>query len=930
MPQQIASEYISHRVNEGDKENLHGILQYISDGSIKAEFLKEIGMYYEAVDELLREGQYPEAYRILKAQGMFDEGIMKAKDNHSKDMFSLFHARKMYFVSKPSAILTEILKSSDKYIVAQAYCLYALINRDASYYRKAIKAFDECKCDPGKLIAFRGLLALNNGSNVKVEELLQMSRLATQCSKAIVARIEQNSTTLQKRFFREILKVHDIEDGELYYYIPEISFTNPTITGLELDSAFNSKDADGMIMLQRDTVDKILLSYYRELQHSWLSRPDIQDHFIQIIKELNSSTFYRAIQSQSFSKAYDFKLNNYFKEIMSVIEFNALCGPVSDLQGHEMVGHIAVSLFTFLSAIFLRDHGSLNKIAQTLPFSRKYFEDAAYKILENQDASLDDFYLSWNLLVSFAPSIGRLHTVLNERVKENNSLVLLYKRKTHIFFWWLHAYKQIVFKYNINSACQTVFYHILLRLPELVIKRDNVISVATLTYILIILSSSLFVVANTSINSTFYVCPFIVPKLYENLIDSFGGIRATTTIKMACSLQIYSSSNYQQIKTHSIRQLQAFLDFLLGEFHHYSVLRNALSSEIYLNDGSALNCLILCLVLVSNLFAYYEKFEATDKESKNLLQRKLQTIHEELHRCRKSSLTTPTFVQTAYVGLQSANKICDIFKVVVSLLNLQKQLPQMACPLINSDYKVFFHEIHTRDFPQSRIKKLVILENPEETSPMNLPDKTAIHAQSPVIIASEDEIEEPDEDEVIIDPSPLTSDVVEGEVCLACGVKLHDNDMRRSNQILLVKMKKQPISHLETKEHLQKVEEYKKWKEELESTNKMHLNLVDLLEKQEEEHKLVKYRSLYKQSQSKYNLAIKEMEKCQQGCDWRACIGILQTYKDKIMDWLKEVEILKEQVEISSGNNEDNDETIEVELLPQYSEEAIWSKKSKK
>ena len=888
-------------------------------------------MYHEAVDELLREGQYPEAYRILKAQGMFDEGIIKAKDDHTKDMFSLFHARKMYFASKPFAILTEILKSSDKYIVAQAYCLYALINRNASYYRKAIKTFDECKCDPGKLIAFQGLLALNNCSNVKVEEVLQMSRLATQSSKAIVACTERNSTTLQKRLFREILKVHDIEDGELYYYIPEISYTNPTITGLKLDSAFDSKDADGMIMLQRGMTDQILLSYYRELQHSWLSQPDIKDHFMQIIKKLNSSKFYRAIQLQSFSEAYDFKLNSYFKEVMSVIEFNALYGPESDLQGLEMVEHVAVSLFTFLSAIFLRDHGSLSKTAQSLPFSRKYFEDAAYKILENHDASLDDFYLSWNLLMSFAPSIGRLHTVLNERVKENNSLVLLYKRKTHIFFWWLHAYKQIIFKCNINSACQTVFCHILLRLPELVVKRDDVISVATLTYILTVLSSSLFVVANFSINSTFYVSPFIVPKLYENLIDSFGGTRATTTIKMACSLQMYSTSNYQQIKTHSIQQLQAFLDFLLGESCHYSFLQNALSSEIYLNDGSSLNCLILCLVLVSNLFAYYEKFEAIDKETKNLLQRRLQTIHEALHRCRKSSLTTPMFVQTAYVGLQSANNISDIFKVVVSLLILQKQQPLMACPLINSEYMVFFHQIHTRDLPQSRIKRLVILENPEETSPMSLPDKPTIHAPSPVITVSEDEIEEPDEDEVIVDPSPLTSDVVEGDMCLACGVKLHDNDIRRSNQIVLVKMKKQPVSHLETKEHLQKVEDYKKWKQALDSTKEMHTNLVDLLKKQEEEHKLVEYRSLYIQSQSKYNSALKEMEKFQQRCDWSACIGTLQAYKDMITDWLEEVEILKEQVEVSYGNHEDNDLTIEeVELLPQYSDEAIWSKKSKK
>ena len=990
MPQQIASEYISHQVNEGDKENLHGILQYISDGSIKAEFLKEIGMYYEAVDELLREGQYPEAYRILKAQGMFDEGIIKARDNHSKDMFSLFHARKMYFASKPSAILTEILKSSDKYIVAQAYCLYALINSDASYYRKAIKAFNECTCVPGKLIAFQGLLNSNDCSNVKLEEVIQMSRLAMQCSNAITAHVEQKLMILQQRLFKKILQLHDLEEEEHCYCIPEISYNNTEITGLKLNSAFNSKDVDGMIMLQKDKVNEILLQHYKQLKYTWLQRPDLQNHFTQIIKRLGSYRFHRELQLQSFELAHDSKLDKYFGEVMKVIEFHTLSSP--EVEEHKMMGHVAISLFSFLSAFFLREQGSLVKIAHGLPLvSKKYFEEAAYKILEKEDANLDDYYLAWNLLVSFFPDplTGRLRAVLKEKVNKNDSFVLSYDRKTHIFFWWLHAYKQITYKGYVNGACRTVFCQILLRLPELVIKRDNVISVATLTYILAVLSTSLFVVANISMYSHYTNCPFIVPRLYETLIDGFGGTYGRNLIKMAC---YFNSTNNPHAHTNSIQQLQFFLNFLLGKSCAYNVLRNALSSENYLKDGSSLNCLILCLVLASNLLAYYETFEANDKETKAMLQSSLQTIHEELHRCRKSDLTIPIFVQEAYEGLKLASTVSDVFKVIVGLLDMQKQSPEMVCPVpsLYFNYTVLFDLIYTQRFPQSRIKKLVILENPEEkASPLSLPDheittgpddversdiNTSVHVQSSetkspakgqssdinnlanvqnseihspahaqsseinslvhvqslesVGTASDDQIEELDDEDIV--DSVGTSDLVEDGVCLACGIKLHDDDMKgRSNQVdALLAKPKMPISHFETEEHLQKVEDYKNWKKLLDSTKTKQTDLVELLKKQENEQKLVQYRSLIKRSESKYNIALSEMENFQQLYDWSSCICTLQTYQENITECIKEVESLKEQIEVSPDNHSITAAEV-IELLPQNSDKPlIWSKKS--
>ena len=1017
MPQQIASEYISHQVNEGKKENVHRILQYISDGNIKAEFLKEIGMYHDAVDELLREGQYQEAYRILKAQSMFDEGIIKAKDNHTKDMFRLFHARKMYFASKPSAILTEI---SDKYVVAQAYCLYALINSNAYYYHKAIKAFDECKCDPGKLIAFQGLLNLSDGSNVKFKEVIQMSRLAMQCTKAVTAHAEQKLMTLQRHLFKKILQVHDLEEHEHCYCIPEISYSNTKIKGLNLHSAFDSKDVDGMIMLQKDKVDEILLHHYMQLKDTWLGQPDLQDHFTQIIKRLGSYRFHRELQLQSFEQAHDSKLDKYFGEVMKVIEFHTLCSP--EIQEHKMIEHVAVSLFSFLSAFFLREQGSLVKLVPSLPLvSKKYFEAAAYKLLEKEDANLDDFYLAWNLLVSFVPypSTGRLRAVLKEKVNKNDSFVLHYDRKTHIFFWWLHAYKQITYKGYVNGACRTVFCHILLRLPELVIKRDNIISVATLTYILTVLSTSLFVVANISIYYHYNNCPFIVPRLYETLIDGFGGTYGRNIIKMACYFN--STNNVHD----SIQQLEFFLNFLLGKSCAYNVLQNALSSENYLKDGSSLNCLILCLVLVSNLLAYIEIFEANNKETEAMFQSSLQTIHEELHKCRKSNLTTPTFVQEAYEGLKLASTVGDVFKVIVGLLDMEKQSPEMVCPIPSMylNQTVLFDLIHTQRFPQGRIKKLIILENPEEeASPLSLPEGTAgpahiqnsemnspahlrssetnspaneqssdinnlthvqnsetknladgqssdiksladvqssemnslTHVQSQEInipahvensnisnvdhvesselvgTASDDQIDELDDEDII--DSVATSDIIEDGICLACGIKLHDHDMKgRSNQVdALLAKSKMPTSHFETEEHLQKVDQYKYWKKLLDSIKTKQTDLVELLEKQENEQKLVQYRSLIKRSKSKYNMTLAEMENFQQLYDWSSCICTLQTYQENVKEFINEMENLKKQIEVNPDNHSITAVEEVIELLPQNSDKLfIWSKKSK-
>ena len=59
-------------------------------------------------------------------------------------------------------------------------------------------------------------------------------------------------------------------------------------------------------------------------------------------------------------------------------------------------------------------------------------------MLEKEDANLDDVYLAWNLLVSFVPDplTRGLRAVLKEKVDKNDSFVLCYKRKTHIFFFF--------------------------------------------------------------------------------------------------------------------------------------------------------------------------------------------------------------------------------------------------------------------------------------------------------------------------------------------------------------------------------------------------------------------------------------------------------------------------------------------------------------
>ena len=152
----------------------------------------------------------------------------------------------------------------------------------------------------------------------------------------------------------------------------------------------------------------------------------------------------------------------------------------------------------------------------------------------------------------------------------------------------------------------------------------------------------------------------------------------------------------------------------------------------------------------------------------------------------------------------------------------------------------------------------------------------------------------------------------------------------RSNQVdALLAKSKMPTSHFETEEHLKKVDEYKKWKKLLESIKTKQTDLVELLKKQENEQRLVQYRSLIKRSESKYNMTLAEMENFQQLYDWSSCIYTLLTYQENIKEFIKEVENLKKQIEVNPDNHSIAAVEEVIELLPQNSDKLfIWSKKS--
>ena len=892
--QQIASDYIRKLKlsQDADKTVLKNLLMsYVSDGVVKADFLKEIGLYDEAITELLNEKQLKEAYRVMKAQNRFIQGVDKAQDQETKYTFQLLCLKEE--MSPSNRFISSLLECRIAIIRGYAELLYAVTKNDISYFRKAMKSFESCTCVPGIVISYQSRFLLNSNCKKDIVEVFNMSSLANQVKTAITAVTKHEATLKQKNIFKDVLKLHDMEEGENCYYIPEVSLDSSfRVMGLNLNSAQFSKDADGMIMLEKQKTDEQMVAFYSQIVHTWLSEKDVYDHVLNLAKRLNSFSFHRELYQQCFKQTHytQSALLKYFEHLTNVLHFHSLC-PTHELQDLENIKAAAQTLFSFHTFFYLPINREFIDSLHKNSFIKEYFLEIAKNIINQDDVTLDHYFISWSLFMIFSSSVHVLRSHLEAKVSENCDLVLKYKRKTHVFFWWTYAWTTLVVYGKVTAACKTILFQLLFRLPE--INRD-IMSISNITYVLSVFSSLLMTVMNLNVISP----TFVFPLAFRFFCDTFSCIKGSRhqRIDIIQSCVMESITNDEPI--HLLLDMMQFLV-------HKRILQKSLSSDSSISDGSALNCLILCLVLVSNIYHYSYKNNISTANPQEML----LSIQRELHYYRKHSDKKVTFVEEAYSGLQLARNLEDVLKVIVTLLDFCKQSTDLVCPnaMMNFDgtVTVVFLHVYTKVFSEFKIRSLVIIESDEE-----IPEHTVNAPELPTLHSTDtNEHEEVD----VEDKEHLPSQderLIQDDFCSVCGVEVFELD------------------HLITKAHKNKFNEFMKWKEEKEKTESANTSLVETIQKFMKETNLIDYESIMKKSQSSYNSMMSEMDNYQRDCDWKMCQEILKRYKNMADNYLKRVHKIKEENEDFSEHEEDEETTSLSADLPKAT--ITWTKRKKR
>jgi hypothetical protein len=865
--QQIASEYVAHHISkETEKEDLkHVLMRYVSDGTVKADFLKKIGLYFEAAKEHSNEGQYKEAYRVLKAQNLFSDAVYIPQEINDKEMFDLLSIRnEMYF---PKTRL-EDFNFSDSYVKAFAQMLYAFINKNISFFQKAINLFREksCSCSAGAVMAYHSRFnMLGSDSRTDVVEVFEMCRYATSAKESVIAISNNHATHKQKSIFKDILKLNNIEDDPQCYFVPALTLASNSfdLTGLNLNPAEYGRDIDGMVMLDKQKVHDLMIAAYTQMIYSWLSRKDVYDFILSLIKKLHSYKFHSQLCEESFHVTISASLDKYFKDVMTILEYHKLC-PDCSLPGLNDVHKASLSLFSFnCFSSHLNSHDFIVQVTQDdFHFRRSYFTDLALELIRQPNASLDDYFRAWTFLMIFS-SIYSLQVEIKIKKKENSHLFLNYERETHIFFWWTYTWRKLVKENKIISAFNTIYMHFLSRLYEL---NESVISVHNITFILSIFSTLL--ISTASINYAYG--GLIIPELYYKLCRTFDALNRKKYHESILSSPYY---NTDRIDT-AIDQIHMILLFLLGTDNEngQNILKKVLSSHQSLVDGCASDCLVLCLVLVINLYAIY--YVSRHRWSCDDAQMLLLSIQKELNYCQKLHPINIPFVEEAFQALQRANNLEDVLNVVVQLLESKKQTSQM----INVAYPNFNNDHYARQFLASiRIKRLVILESEDE-----MKDQTSII--QPVAFTNQisdehyEEIDEDDNEEITQDEDKKLIDI--DGTCIACGITI-DSDEGQID------------SHLNSTKHKNNLSKYQEWEETLKEAHCYNEKLLKILNEKDE---LFAFQSIKSRSQSDFKNVLEQMDECQLKYDWIKCTGLLVKYTNRVKSgYLKEIQKISEE-----------------------------------
>ena len=704
-------------------------VEIIPDVKEQIHFLKQARLYKEACDILEKNEKFESAYRICRAQHLYNRGIEIAKRlgvNHEHSMILFMAEHWIQLVQSKQSIqqdsrskLEEILTFKDlapKHRARASLLLACKILNDnteteiSRALKLCIEAWDTYKMvrsNAGEIEAFNMLTKIREKTR---EHTVQhgIKLLDT------VSKVQKVCELLRKRAAAFTTDLHDIED---FYGLEKLGSTvycMPRQHGFFFKPSYDkpdSNDADGMLQLDQESVLKQIEDHYQKFVENWKKYiPNVKEPWetkVRLSFPFHSELQGKVLYLQKVHRKFPTKqIEEYLQMCKVALQLSKL-NPSAIIPASVIVPlQTLLSPFSQLSLPFERENYLFVRKSEVLQEFLggkfcKEIHDQVPVLLDSVEKipNIDRWLQAWKIMhitgegnvAIMNNEINKQRTIINSRVhilrrydpSRHAPFTYSYSKKSGLPYQSIFAMWELACKlYREGKALHATrislayFVQVIARRRSLrkTFSVENLINILTIqsTALLAMISASKFRQKQRNI--------FIIPESFELIVKTFNLINCDRPdhcqLLPAC-LKTLQEVPPEIVLQRSIKFLSNILDLLTGFYRmEYKPLKRAIHNG---TRTEAIHCLVLALTVFGNLVLYdllpTHDCEILFKEIIGILESKVTSRYK----LRK-------MVQETYFKMTSSTKFNTkaLFEEVIRLLLEQADLKLMCLQTVTS------------------------------------------------------------------------------------------------------------------------------------------------------------------------------------------------------------------------------------------------------
>ena len=598
---ELASKYVKTQKRIRNEEFIK-VVRYLPL-ELRLKYLKQRCLFEEAVDEHLKAGQHKQAVRVMSAQGKYDMAIEQAKKRGDKSVEARFTVEKILSLIERNEIPVKLIdcvsQCGIKELTAEAHLLYAKVTQEKTKAIFAFKVYQECMNGVGKLESYLQLLRCGQALSAHTADVIETCSTVRQVTVSISS-VGKRTASDDKNIKQALDFYHIRKEGNGFVVSKHIN------VWLKLDEQdYDGYDEDGVIKLKHAVVDKVI-SDHLEISLKKLLTESAAVELQNRLKRYRFHTFIRDRHylQESYASYPLQELSSYLLTLEQILNTRALC--IESLQDNPST--YLLSLLSPLVTWFLpfrkRHHQVIAQCNYTSNVLRNEAQRVISSVLITQEArpgfvSIDSLLDAWRSCC-ITGHFSKLYVLADSTKPYINQDRLPYYltrhqgKVYHVFQYWLRPCEIIRKSKGMTTAARVMYAFLatIARRRSLKISVINFVDIATICTIGLIATVSLS-------NGNHHL---LMPKMYEHIaqvFDDFNTLRGGHWLFEACFDEVTKYKNTRKLEETCVYLLFEILYLLLGFYNqHYNVLHYALSKR---EDGSALYCLELAVVLLANL-----------------------------------------------------------------------------------------------------------------------------------------------------------------------------------------------------------------------------------------------------------------------------------------------------------------------------------------